>query len=143
LQDEVKRIHQASGKTIVMVTHDIDEALRLGTQIVLMEQGRIVQVGTPLALLSQPANDRVADFVGRSDVGIKLLSLHSAGGLARAGAPQPGPSLPASASLREAVSTMALHGCASLNLVDEAGNPAGVLFAADLFNRSAVENPHG
>ena len=143
LQDEVKRIHQASGKTIVMVTHDIDEALRLGTQIVLMEQGRIVQVGTPLALLSQPANDRVADFVGRSDVGIKLLSLHSAGSLARAQAPQAGPSLPASASLREAVSTMALHGCASLNLVDEAGNPAGVLFAADLFNRSAVENPHG
>ena len=143
LQDEVKRIHETSGKTIVMVTHDIDEALRLGTQIVLMDQGRIVQVGTPLAFLSQPANNLVADFVGRSDVGIKLLSLHSAGSLARAEALQPGPSLPASASLREAVSTMALHGCATLNLTDEAGNPAGVLFAADLFNRSAVENPHG
>jgi osmoprotectant transport system ATP-binding protein len=143
LQDEVKRIHQALGKTIIMVTHDIDEALRLGTKIVLMEQGRIAQVGTPLALLSQPANDRVADFVGRSDVGIKLLSLHRAGSLARAGAAQPGPSLAASASLREAVSIMALHGCATLNLTDDSGAPAGLLFAADLFNRSAVDAPHG
>ena len=143
LQDEVKRIHQTSGKTIVMVTHDIDEALRLGTQIVLMEQGRIVQVGTPLALLSQPASDLVADFVGRSDVGIKLLSLQSAGSLARAGVAQAGPSMAASASLREAVSTMALHGCASLNLTDETGAPAGVLFAADLFNRSVAGAPHG
>ncbi len=138
LQDEVKRIHQSSGKTIVMVTHDIDEALRLGTQIVLMDQGRVVQVGTPLALLSQPANDQVADFVGRSDVGIKLLSLQSAGSLARAGSAPEGPSLAASASLREAVSLMALHGCATLNLTDDAGAPAGVLHAADLFNRAPL-----
>ncbi|WP_210543820.1 ABC transporter ATP-binding protein [Rhodoferax sp. PAMC 29310] len=141
LQDEVKRIHQSSGKTIVMVTHDIDEALRLGTQIVLMEQGRIVQVGTPLALLCQPANDQVADFVGRSDVGIKLLSLQSAGSLARAGAAQAGPSLPASASLREAFSTLALHGCHTLNLLDDAGAHAGVLHAADLFNRARAGKP--
>ena len=141
LQDEVKRIHQASGKTIVMVTHDMDEALRLGTQIVVLEQGRIAQVGTPLALLSQPANDRVADFVGRSDVGIKLLSLQSAGSLARAGAAVRGPSLPASASLREAVSTLALHGCHTLNLLDDAGAHTGVLHAADLFSRARVSDP--
>ncbi len=134
LQDEVKRIHQASGKTIVMVTHDIDEALRLGTQIVLLEQGRIVQVGSPLALLSQPANEQVADFIGRSDVGIKLLSLQRAGSLARLEPPQNGPSLPASATLREAVSTLALHGCPTLNLLDDTGAHAGVLHAADLFN---------
>ncbi len=141
LQDEVKRIHQSSGKTIVMVTHDIDEALRLGTQIVVMDQGRIEQVDSPLALLSQPANDRVADFVGRSDVGIKLLSLHSAGSLARAGAAQAGPSLAASASLREAVSALALHGCDTLNLLDGAGAHAGVLHAADLFKRTAADTP--
>jgi osmoprotectant transport system ATP-binding protein len=141
LQDEVKRIHQASGKTIVMVTHDIDEALRLGTRIVLLEQGRIVQVGTPLALLSQPANAQVADFVGRSDVGIKLLSLQSAGSLARTESAQTGPSLAASATLREAVSLLALHGCSELNLLDDAGAHAGVLHVADLFNRSAMAAP--
>lgn len=140
LQDEVKRIHQASGKTIVMVTHDIDEALLLGTQIVLLEQGRIAQVGTPLQLLSQPANDQVADFVGRSDVGIKLLSLQSAGSLARDGAAQAGPSLPASATLREAVSMLALYGSDCLNLLTEAGGHVGVLHAADLFRRARANN---
>ncbi len=142
LQDEVKRIHQSSGKTIVMVTHDIDEALRLGTQIVLMDQGRIVQVGTPLALLSQPANDQVADFVGRSDVGIKLLSLQSAASLMRTQPAQPGPTLPASASLREAVSALVLHGCDTLNLVDHTGAHAGVVRATDLFNRTPPGAPH-
>ena len=142
LQDEVKRIHQSSGKTIVMVTHDIDEALRLGTQIVLLEQGRIVQVGTPLALLSQPANDQVADFVGRSDVGIKLLSLQSAASLMRTQPAQPGPTLPASASLREAVSALVLHGCDTLNLVDHTGAHAGVVRATDLFNRTPPGAPH-
>ena len=142
LQDEVKRIHQSSGKTIVMVTHDIDEALRLGTQIVLLEQGRVVQVGTPLALLSQPANDQVADFVGRSDVGIKLLSLQSAASLMRTQPAQPGPTLPASASLREAVSALVLHGCDTLNLVDHTGAHAGVVRATDLFNRTPPGAPH-
>ena len=141
LQDEVKRIHQTSGKTIVMVTHDIDEALRLGTRILLLERGRVAQVGTPLALLSQPANAQVADFVGRSDVGIKLLSLQSAGSLARARPAQAGPSLAASATLREAVSLLALHGCSVLNLLDDAGAHAGVLYATDLFNRSATAAP--
>ena len=144
LQDEVKRIHQASGKTIVMVTHDIDEALRLGTKIVLLEQGRIAQVGTPLQMLSQPANEQVADFVGRSDVGIKLLSLQSAGSLMQVGAAQAGPDLPASATLREAVSALVLHGCDSLNLLDDAGEHAGVLHAADVFRRAetgAAERP--
>ena len=142
LQDEVKRIHQSSGKSIVMVTHDIDEALRLGTQIVLLEQGRVVQVGTPLALLSQPANDQVADFVGRSDVGIKLLSLQSAASLMRTQPAQPGPTLPASASLREAVSALVLHGCDTLNLVDHTGAHAGVVRATDLFNRTPPGAPH-
>ena len=144
LQDEVKRIHQSSGKTIVMVTHDIDEALRLGTKIVLLEQGRIAQVGTPLQMLSQPANEQVADFVGRSDVGIKLLSLQSAGSLMQVGAAQAGPDLPASATLREAVSALVLHGCDSLNLLDDAGEHAGVLHAADVFRRAetgAAERP--
>ena len=138
LQDEVKRVHQASGKTIIMVTHDIDEALRLGTRIALLEQGRIVQVGTPLVLLSQPTSTQVADFVGRSDIGIKLLSLQSAGSLVRAGPVQNGPSLAASATLREAVSLLALYGCSALNLLDDAGAHAGVLYATDLFSRPAT-----
>jgi osmoprotectant transport system ATP-binding protein len=55
LQVTLKQIQQSTGKTILFVTHDIDEALLLATRIVLLNQGRIVQVGTPLQLLQQPA----------------------------------------------------------------------------------------
>ena len=133
LQGELKRVHQLSGKTIVLVTHDIDEALLLATRIVLLDQGRIVQVGTPLELLTNPANELVVDFVGRSDIGIKLLSLQSASSLARREPALAGWSLPAQASLREAVSFMTLHQVASVNLVDASGGPLGVLHAADVF----------
>jgi osmoprotectant transport system ATP-binding protein len=59
------------------VTHDIDEALLLATRIVLLNQGRIEQMGTPLELLQQPANDFVAEFLGRDNLGLQLLALRS------------------------------------------------------------------
>jgi osmoprotectant transport system ATP-binding protein len=136
LQLELKRIHQTSGKTIVLVTHDIDEALLLATQIVLIDQGRIVQMGSPLDLLRAPANDFVVDFVGRSDRGIKLLSVMPALDLARHEARGVGLSLPASSSLREAVSFMSIHQTAQVNLLDSSGTHAGVLHAADIFDKS-------
>jgi osmoprotectant transport system ATP-binding protein len=142
LQLELKRVHQLSGKTIVLVTHDIDEALLLGTRIVIMNEGKIVQAASPLALLSHPANDFVADFVGRSDLGLKLLSLQPASALARPHAAVAATTvvgdtaLPFGATLREAVSFMALHRVAQVNLLDEAGQVNGVLHAADIFTAS-------
>lgn len=141
LQQEIKRVHAASGKTIVMVTHDIDEALLLATKIVLLEQGRIVQVATPFELLAQPANDRVVDFVGRSDVGIKLLSLQAASDIARPEPARDVATLPAVTTLREAVSFFAARQSACVNLVDASGRHAGVLHAADIFRRA--EAAHG
>ncbi len=136
LQLEMKRVHQASGKTIVMVTHDVDEALRLATKIVLLDQGRIVQVAAPLELLAAPANALVVDFVGRGDIGIKLLSLQSAQNLARQEPQRQGPGLPAATTLREAVSYLAMHRLAVVNLTDAAGAHAGVLHAADIFRKA-------
>ncbi len=75
LQDEFLRLQSTVGKTIVFVTHDVDEAVRLGDRIaVLSEGGRLEQYGTPSELLSKPANSFVADFVG-SDRGIKRLAV--------------------------------------------------------------------
>jgi len=74
LQEEFKRILQHVRKTVVLVTHDLDEAIRLGDHIAIMQSGRIVQHDTPNAILSQPANEFVSSFVG-VDRALKRLSL--------------------------------------------------------------------
>ena len=141
LQQEIKRVHQSSGKTIVMVTHDIDEALLLATRIVLLDRGKIVQTGTPLQLLAMPASPLVSEFVGGSDIGIKLLSLKLAASLARSEPARDAASLPASSTLREAVSYLAAHQTACVNVTDDSGAHVGVLHAADIF--SGAELGHG
>ncbi|MFC9115880.1 MULTISPECIES: ABC transporter ATP-binding protein [Streptomyces] len=74
LQDELLRIQDELGKTIVFVTHDIDEAIKLGTMVaVLREGGRLAQYAPPAELLSNPADGFVEDFLG-ADRGIRRLS---------------------------------------------------------------------
>jgi glycine betaine/proline transport system ATP-binding protein len=63
LQNELLDLQQKLKKTIVFVSHDLDEAIKLGTHIAIMEEGRIVQYGTPEAIVLEPANRYVADFV--------------------------------------------------------------------------------
>ena len=76
-------MYESGTRLAAEVTNDVDEALLLATRIVLLDQGRVVQIGTPLELLAHPATPFVVDFVGRSDIGIKLLSLMPASALAR------------------------------------------------------------
>ncbi len=81
LHEEFLRLQSELGKTIIMVTHDIDEAVKLGDQIaVLQVGGHLAQLATPLDLLTRPVNDFVADFVGR-DRGYRSLGFESAGNL--------------------------------------------------------------
>jgi glycine betaine/proline transport system ATP-binding protein len=63
MQNEVIRLHHEAGKTMVFITHDLAEALKLGDHIVIMRDGRIVQSGSPEELVGAPADDYVADFV--------------------------------------------------------------------------------
>jgi glycine betaine/proline transport system ATP-binding protein len=63
MQGEVLRLHHEVGKTMVFITHDLAEALKLGDHIVIMRDGQIVQSGRPEELVGAPANDYVADFV--------------------------------------------------------------------------------
>ena len=79
LQNELPRLQKVLHKTIVFVTHDIDEALRLASRIAVMDCGRLVQAGTPLELLTAPASDFVRDLIGRDDLGIRLLGLADGG----------------------------------------------------------------
>jgi osmoprotectant transport system ATP-binding protein len=134
LQTELARIHQLSGKTIVLVTHDIDEALRLGSRIVLLDHGRIVQIGPPRQLLAEPANDFVREFIGRSDTGLRLLALETvASRMRRESAKSDAPaSLRDTDSLRDALSMLLAQGVSCLPVVDGAGQLCGQLHLADL-----------
>jgi osmoprotectant transport system ATP-binding protein len=75
LQNEFLRLQQEIQKTVVFVTHDIDEAIKMGDRIAVMQKGgRLAQYAPPAELLSNPANDFVKDFVG-ADRGLKRLAL--------------------------------------------------------------------
>lgn len=79
LQSEVARLHQTLRKTIIFVTHDIDEAFALADQVVILKTGGIIaQVGTPAEILANPADDFVRDFIGLGD-GKRTLQLRKQG----------------------------------------------------------------
>ena len=67
MQDQLVQLQQQLGKTIVFITHDLNEAMRLGDRIAMMREGRIVQTGTAEEILTNPANDYVAQFVADVD----------------------------------------------------------------------------
>ena len=75
LQNEFLRLHRNLGTTVLFVTHDIDEAIKMGTRVAVMQQGgHLAQYAPPTELLAHPANDFVSRFVG-ADRGLKRLSL--------------------------------------------------------------------
>lgn len=68
MQDELMRLQQEQARTVVFITHDLDEAMRVGDRIAIMESGRIVQIGTPEEIVLSPANDYVESFFRNVDV---------------------------------------------------------------------------
>src|SRR5919197_416143 len=106
LQSEIARVHAATKKTIVFVTHDIEEALRLANVIAILERGRLAQWGAPLDIVEHPASGFVRDFVGGEGSGLKSLGLRKIAERGRTGEAAPGQPLPAEASLREALAAM-------------------------------------
>jgi osmoprotectant transport system ATP-binding protein len=132
LQGEIVRIQRATKKTIVFVTHDIDEALRLASDIAILERGHLAQWGTPLDLLEHPASAFVAEFVGGDSSGLKLLSLRTVAERVHPGEMAEGEPLPSQASLREALAAMAARHIDRLPVVDAAGRPLGTITLADL-----------
>ena len=131
VQDEFLRLHRELGKTVIFVTHDIDEAIKMGDKIaVFREGGVLVQYATPDELLASPADDFVADLVG-ADRGIKRLSLSTAADIAgparKAPARQsPLPRVEPGTTLREALSVLLAAGAAEAEVHGPDG-PAGVI----------------
>jgi osmoprotectant transport system ATP-binding protein len=137
LQQEMLRIHRLLGRTIVLVTHDIDEALRLADHLVLMDGGEVVQQGAPLAMLLRPENSFVQTFFGRSELGVRLLSLREVRDYLRPDERLAGEGLTVTMTLREALSQFVARRCEALPVVDAEGQPCGTLHFADLLRQEA------
>jgi glycine betaine/proline transport system ATP-binding protein len=105
LQDELLDLQSRLKRTIIFVSHDLDEAFKLGNRIAIMEGGRIIQCGTPAEIYTNPANGYVAEFVAHMN---PLGVLRARDALEPAPRPMPtGESLPADTPLREALTTLA------------------------------------
>ncbi len=119
---EMRRVHAESRTTIVMVTHDVGEALSLATALAIMRGGQVVQTGTPAAVLAAPQDDFVAEFLGGRERFLHLLDILRVADVADvADGPSEAPSIPASASLREALSLMMEEGSAALRVEGTGG----------------------
>jgi len=106
MQTEVIRLQHETGKTMVFITHDLPEALRLGDRIAIMRDGRIVQLGTPEELVGSPADEYVANFVRdvpRSHVLTLRWIMRPANGADAAD----GPRVPVTTTVRDAVPMLA------------------------------------
>jgi osmoprotectant transport system ATP-binding protein len=123
LQSEFLRLQHTVRKTIVFVTHDIEEAVRLGDRIAVMSQGgHVEQFATPAELLGRPANEFVADFVG-SDRGLKRLAVT---GIDAADLEQP-PMVHEADGLADARAAMSRNGARWAVVLDDAGRLHGWL----------------
>ncbi|WP_159353745.1 glycine/proline betaine ABC transporter ATP-binding protein OpuAA [Bacillus velezensis] len=129
MQDELLDLHDSVGKTIIFITHDLDEALRIGDRIVLMKDGNIVQIGTPEEILMSPSNEYVEKFVEDVDLSKVLTAGHI---MKRAETVRidKGP--------RVALQLMKNLGISSIYAVDKQKQLLGVIHAADA--KKAVES---
>jgi len=125
LQRDVAAILRRLGKTAIMVTHDIDEAIRMGDRVAIMRGGRIVQHDRPEQLLAVPINEFVAHFVG-ADRGLKRLSLISVAQIASSPSPETtATAVPADASVQAALAAMLADGSDAAALIGPDGAVRG------------------
>ncbi|MFI7500340.1 glycine betaine/L-proline ABC transporter ATP-binding protein [Streptomyces sp. NPDC049687] len=124
MQEEVIRLHREEGRTMVFITHDLSEALRLGDRIALMRDGRVVQLGTPEEIVGSPADDYVREFV-RDVPREQVMTVRTAMRPASAGTQGNGPAVSPDATVSEAIEAVARAGTPA-RVVDE-GRCVGVV----------------
>jgi osmoprotectant transport system ATP-binding protein len=136
LQDEFRQILKKVSKTVVIVTHDIDEAIKMGDRIAIMRDGRLLQYDTPEAILARPANEFVESFLG-PDRAIKRLRLIAVASVMAPPAPQASAvSIKPDASLHDALALILAGDLPGLDVRAESGETMGYL------SRGAVLSAH-
>lgn len=109
MQDEVARLHREEGRTMVFITHDLTEALKLGDRIALMRDGQVVQLGTPEEIVGDPADDYVREFV-RDVPREQVMTARTAMRPASAAETADGPAVRPEATVAEAIEAVARAG---------------------------------
>ncbi len=131
LQDELLDLQKRLKRTIVFVSHDLDEAFKLGNRIAIMEGGRIVQSGTPQEIFTHPATDYVAEFVAH----MNPLGVLTAADVMQAGTDfGAGMPIPATASLLAVMQALQGADAAGLTVQDASGKPVGRISSADVLD---------
>ncbi len=127
LQDEFMHLSAEMKKTTVFITHDLDEAVRIGDRIAIMRDGRVVQTGTPEQIVMHPADDYVAEFVAGISR-LKVVKAHAVMAPLPAGATfnNNGPVLNHTDSLSKLI-TAAIESETDINIVDDSGTPVGTV----------------
>jgi osmoprotectant transport system ATP-binding protein len=148
LQTDFLRLHEEVQKTVIFVTHDIDEAIKMGHRIAILKAGELIQYGTPDEILADPADEFVADFVG-ADRGLKRLLLRKLADIELEPATSNGdsdnlPTVDDQTCLRDALSLMVTRRVTTLAVVDAAGERRGTVSMRTLahfadLDRSEVE----
>jgi osmoprotectant transport system ATP-binding protein len=130
LQSDFLRLHAEVQKTVIFVTHDIDEAIKMGHRIAILKEGELVQYGTPDEILASPANEFIADFVG-ADRGLKRLLLRKLAEIeltpATNGEADDLPTVDEDTCLRDALSMMVTRRVSALTVVGTAGERRGTV----------------
>ncbi len=132
MQDEVVRLHREEGRTMVFITHDLQEALKLGDRIALMRDGRVVQLGTPEEIVGAPADDYVRAFVQdvpREQVLTVRTAMRPASPAERTAT---GPTVTPDTTVSQAITTVSRAGAPARVL--DAGACVGVVDAKTLLN---------
>ncbi|OIN13848.1 ABC transporter ATP-binding protein [Oceanisphaera psychrotolerans] len=145
LQDELLRVQKLLGITIIMVTHDLEEAMKMADVIAVMDKGELLQLDTPETLLRHPREGFVQSLVGGMDRSLHLLAIKPVSQVMtplslqqqQQPSPSPAPTIEANANLRDAMALLIWEQAEQLQVVDADGTPIGRVTMHDLLQQGA------
>ena len=135
-QDDLLAIQKRFGTTIILVTHDMEEAIHLGHKIAVMDAGKLVQYAPPAEILARPATEFVETLIGTGERPFKLLSLGAVGDAVEAGEAD-GEAIPATATQRDALAELLWSGRPALPVRGDDGASLGKVTIEGLVKRAA------